>query len=663
MNLLEHFAWVGAATLALREDGAAVTISASASAVGAGIALTFEGADRDWSSAKALVFTLRANGAHRIRFHIVHGNGGWTFYLIPRPGLTSRVVIPFTELTERPPNTVYPGYSRFGGGPQPVALNDVHSLSITFNQVASEEKGMELGGLVLSPAIPAPAVLDPKAVVDEFGQWTGERGQPWNSLEISAAWQFERLGSLGFPGQTDVTGADARQQIVPETGFFQLTTWKGDWYLVDPAGYPFLSIGCDCVRAQSEGPVGGRTFLFKDLKDAENRPHPPSTGPRLVRREPALWMDFYNRNLKRRYADRPDDWHDAWSEHTVARLRSWGFNTIGNWSDRKLTAQGRMPYTTNISSLAPLCAHLPDVYAPQFAEQVRALVVPEVMHPMLADPMLIGYFVGNEPHWTFGGHRHPFNDVFTSSEYPHTRAEAMDWVRQTYGDRLEMVNFAWGTNLESWDDLTRPGGIPDVRLGTATLKRDADLFIGRVLGEFYTICCREIRAADPNHLLLGGRFYSPNLPEPYLRACAPFDVFSFNFYNWDAPKDSIERLITLTGRPVLIGEFHYGVEGRGLTASLVGCATQDDRGLAYRHFVENALALPGVVGVHWFQWVDQPVTGRFDGECYNIGLVDITDIPYTDFLSHVCEAHKRAYRLHSREFAPYICPETRPPAW
>src|SRR5438067_1813247 len=109
MNLLEHCAPVGGASLALRADGATAAVEASAEDVGAGIALIFEGANRDWSAAKALVFTLRANGAHRIRFHFVHGKGGWTSYLIPRPGLTSRVVIPFEELTERPQNTVYPG--------------------------------------------------------------------------------------------------------------------------------------------------------------------------------------------------------------------------------------------------------------------------------------------------------------------------------------------------------------------------------------------------------------------------------------------------------------------------------------------------------------------------------------------------------------------------
>ncbi|GAB4469144.1 MAG: hypothetical protein OHK0029_41670 [Armatimonadaceae bacterium] len=277
--------------------------------------------------------------------------------------------------------------------------------------------------------------------------------------------------------------------------------------------------------------------------------------------------------------------------------------------------------------------------------------------------MLIGYFVGNEPHWTFGGHRHPFNEVLTSEEYPHTRTAALEWLRENYGNDLNGINIAWKTSLADWEDLTRPGAVPDVRLGTEALQMDADEFMGKVLGEFYTVCCRAIRAVDPNHLLLGGRFYTPMMAEPYVRACKAFDVYSFNYYNWNAPQEAIDRILMLTGRPVLIGEFHYGVEGRGLTASLIACTSEEARGLAYRHFVENVAALPGVVGAHWFQWVDQPVTGRFDGECYNIGLVDVTDLPYTEFLTHVVETHRRIYPLHHGSEEPYTYPGNRPNAW
>jgi hypothetical protein len=460
----------------------------------------------------------------------------------------------------------------------------------------------------------------------------------------------------GFPNQSDEYGSAPDLPIAAGNGFFRVAEYKGRWHFVDPNGHAFFSLGCDCVRPTSSGPVADREELFADLGHAvedESQNGLWSNGK---------WADFYERNLRRRYAESGENWRDAWAKDTAARLRSWGFNTIANWSDTDLTERGLMPYVTNVGSLSEMCGHLPDVYAPDFSERVRTLVEP-VVRPHRDDKMLLGWFVGNEPVWTFGGHRHPFNDVFVLPEYQHTRERAVAFVRDAYTDDMKRVNAAWRTAFKKWDDLTKPGGVPDIRLGSEALKRDANEFMGGVLQTFYETCCREIRTADPNHLLLGGRFYAPDLPDPYLRACSAFDVFSFNRYNWDAPTASIARITELTGLPVLVGEFHYGVEGRGLTASLVATTSQDERGLAYRHFVEGLAALPNVLGAHWFQWVDQPVTGRFDGECYNIGLVDITDIPYSDFLDHVRATHTRIYDLRRGIIAPYTYPGERPAAW
>jgi hypothetical protein len=654
---------VGNAAIESAEEGA-FSVTTGPENVGTGIEFTFSGDTQDWSTAKSLVFTLRTKGAHRLRFTLTHGRGIWQFYLVPRPGLTSRVVIPTGDLIQRPHNESHAGYSTFGGGPQPVDLQAVRSLAITFNQVSPNEKTFSLWDLALSGDDLIPAVLDPAVVVDEYGQWIGEKGGPRSPAQIQAVWASEPTEFAGFPGQTSETGAFAYADTAPHadgTGFFCVDKIGERWLLRDPDGLPFFSIGCDCVNPGSDGPVSGenREALFADLPDAQKRPNPWNGGAET------LWADFYARNLRRRYEAHGENWQNAWADQCRTRLRRWGFNTVGNWSHAVFGQRQVMPYVTGIASLNGMCARLPDVFAPDFEARVRALIAPEVT-PFVGDPLLIGYFVGNEPQWSFGGHRHPFNDLFTGTDYPHTREKALVWVRQTYGDDLARLNAAWDANLDSWESLTYPAdanGIPDVRLGTDTLKRDADTFLGEVLGTFYDICCREIRAIDPNHLLLGGRFYTPMMAEPYVRACRSFDVYSFNHYQWEAPTDAIKRATALSGLPVLIGEFHYGVEGRGLAASLIGTTSQHERGLAYRHFVENLAALPEVIGAHWFQWVDQPSTGRFDGESYNIGLVDVTDIPYGEFLASVQETHTRLSDLCFGRAAPYTYPGTRPPAW
>jgi hypothetical protein len=103
----------------------------------------------------------------------------------------------------------------------------------------------------------------------------------------------------------------------------------------------------------------------------------------------------------------------------------------------------------------------------------------------------------------------------------------------------------------------------------------------------------------------------------------------------------------------MIGEFHVGAPGRGLAASLVQVRDAAERGKGYRFYVEQAFSIPELIGTHWFQWADQPCTGRFDGENYNIGLIDVTDRPYPDMVKAMQETHQRLYRVHLGEEAPF----------
>jgi len=50
-------------------------------------------------------------------------------------------------------------------------------------------------------------------------------------------------------------------------------------------------------------------------------------------------------------------------------------------------------------------------------------------------------------------------------------------------------------------------------------------------------------------------------------------------------------------------------------------------------------ANPAIIGTHWFQFIDQPNTGRMDGENYNIGMVDITDRPYPEMVAAMKETN------------------------
>jgi len=106
--------------------------------------------------------------------------------------------------------------------------------------------------------------------------------------------------------------------------------------------------------------------------------------------------------------------------------------------------------------------------------------------------------------------------------------------------------------------------------------------------------------------------------------------------------------------PILIGEFHCGALDRGLPATgLKAVENQYERGVMWRYFVEKCAAHPYGVGAHWFQYNDQFCLGRFDGENYQIGMVDVCMQPYKELIEAARESSARLYQVKNGEVPPY----------
>lgn len=81
---------------------------------------------------------------------------------------------------------------------------------------------------------------------------------------------------------------------------------------------------------------------------------------------------------------------------------------------------------------------------------------------------------------------------------------------------------------------------------------------------------------------------------------------------------------------------------------LVGVANQQERAEAVRRYVAGAAAHPNLVGAHWFQYVDEPTSGRtLEGENHQIGLVDICDTPHGETLAAFREVGAKLYKIRS----------------
>jgi hypothetical protein len=474
-------------------------------------------------------------------------------------------------------------------------LTNVQALAVNMRDAVGSPT-LEIRSVTLAREDPGDAVLDPKPVVDEFGQWMPEDwpGKAKSLEDLRAAWAQEQAG-LATPAAAlnrcpygGFKDAPARA-----TGFFRVEQIEGKWWLICPDGHLFYSTGVNGVGMGSATRTTGREDIFAALPAGRGR-----GGGGTV--------SHYTLNVQRRLGQ---DYTAAWQELTRQRFAAWGLNTLGSWS----TAVPRIPTTAILRwQLGPAIMNLPDVYAPDFAQRVDQAAAQQLANRR-DDPWLLGYFIGNEPPWP-GRESQLVDMILAGNAGPmQTRLREFLAAGDTPARRRQFVYEAFGVYLKTINDAC---------------KRHA-----------------------PNHLNLGIRF-GGSIADDIVRLAAGFDVYSTNIYAYVPARNTLDRIAELTGRPILIGEFHIGTPGRGLASGLVQAASQEERGVAYRYYVETCAGHPSLVGTHWFQWVDQPATGRNDGENYNIGYVDVTDRPYPELVEAARTTHARLLDVHSGKEPP-----------
>ena len=180
------------------------------------------------------------------------------------------------------------------------------------------------------------------------------------------------------------------------------------------------------------------------------------------------------------------------------------------------------------------------------------------------------------------------------------------------------------------------------------MKADLAGFVKELARTYFKTVRDQLKAADPDHLYLGCRFAWRT--EEAIAAAAEFcDVVSFNIY--DRRVDPGEMGFpgdARTGRRSSASSTS-GALDRGLFhPGLVSASNQQERAAIYADYVSSVLDHPALVGCHWFQYVDEPLTGRsYDGENYNIGFLTVTDTPYPELVAAARAVHGQAYARRS----------------
>ena len=341
---------------------------------------------------------------------------------------------------------------------------------------------------------------------------------------------------------------------------------------------------------------------------------------------------------------------DGWPQRVTQQLRGWGFNTAGAFSSRDLKLPS-MP-ELDLGWLAGF--HWDDPFAPAMAERFKVAARNATLRYKLAG-YRIGYFSDNETGWWNGA---LFTFYLKAPATNYTKRALIAFIRHYYDGSWERFtdDFIVAKGMASFDDLLRTAGShPFLRPGGNGIKL-IRAWTGLVAKHYYELVHSALRAADPGALIFGDRLPSYYDPDA-VRAMAPFvDAIATN-YDVDSPDGWIahyyfDGLRHLRGRkPIIISEWYFAARqnrtGNLNNGHLMIVQTQAERARGAANAARNFARLPSVVGLHWFQYRDEPKGGRpQDQEDYNFGLVDIDDRPYEKLIAALTAVNHGLAEIH-----------------
>jgi len=412
------------------------------------------------------------------------------------------------------------------------------------------------------------------------------------------------------------------------TGFFRIEQIDGRWWLITPEGHAFFSTGI-CH-------IGSYGYYAPDLGYSPYEEYV---------------LDLYGSR-------------EAWAEVTAERLRAWNFNTIGSWSENHLFPEFPHTRILNISGADWEHGIVPDYFGTDFLDRAESQAA-SICTTLRDDPYLVGYFLDNELRWGYDWRslHELFDDyLLFPAETPGKQALVCLLESRYRGDIAEF-NRIWNEAFSNFDEILDACFLGPPADGVRAWL-DKKALLRQIAEQYFSVGRTAVLAHDPNHLVLGCRFVSWTTPVEVAEVAASYvDVLTVNHYRaWPwlellgnlmpgmvHPFDMLQRFYRITNRPILISEFSV----RGADAVPPNThpppivfpvmATQADRADWFENYATECFDTGYIVGYHWYAYMDEPVTGRFDGEDSNFGLVDEQDNPYGPLVERMTQVNRRPY--------------------
>lgn len=481
-------------------------------------------------------------------------------------------------------------------------------------------------------------------LIDRFGQATAAEfpGKVRSDDELRAdlAAEDAELAKMRPSSDFDPYGG-YRQAGWKEhgSGFYRTLEHGGKWWLITPEGNPCFYTGVCSTPGQTweTTPVTGREFVFEWL--------PPRDGPFAAAWARNQWgvqddteyCCFYTVNLIRKYGE---GWSEKAADRALRRMQAWGLQG-GKWGCGVPLSRTPVLHHWGVPDLAGHC----DVFDPAVRDKLRA-VLGEQITPHRRDPRIVGWSFGNE-----------YDELIKRDEIgkilalppatPARRALIAYALQKLYGGKLPDLCAAW--QVQATDAAALQATAP--RLPEADAEKLRLFYEAR----YHECIYQTIKELDPDHLYLGfwivpGWWESP---EDWAATTPYCDVIGYDRYARQFSDERLEGLLAQAGKPVLCGEFSLPswYEGkRGFGRYGTWSRDEEEAATLYEGWVRDAARNRYCVGLTWFIYHDQPLTGRGPGrgealvygEHYAFGLVNDQDRVKWPLVRAVREANLKA---------------------
>jgi len=448
----------------------------------------------------------------------------------------------------------------------------------------------------------------------------------------SAAGNGENPQVHQFKGCSDLKGK--------QTGFSHAERVEGRWWIVDPEGNVFLSLGINHVKPDL-------------LALAYNRAHSEKKyGP--------LPVPFSIEAFKE-----TDGW-PIWLDTLRQDFQEWGFNTLGGLSSPE-ARPAELPYTINLC-FCDIChwtpvpqVHFPDVFSESFEAHCDCYAK-QVCKPVAEDPMLVGYFyidcpilteesagkkVGNL-YWDMVRGQTPTwpSAIRSLRGYQPGKKVYVHLVKERYGS-IAAFNRFYGTNCESFYTLFQRDMSEVVPVEADRAAKDDEALLALILQRYYEVTRNAIRRYDPHHLILGDRYNgNTHVPSVAIEAMkAHVDVFSVQYYGFfEEQREALEQWHRDSGKPMLLCDSAYSVPDENMPNPFgPHVESQKERAKAYEEYARAVFALPYVVGWHHCGYMDQWSVAQ--GPRQHSGIKDVFENQHQPFVNTLRRVNRELYRV------------------